>query len=86
MVRPLLQRILGPEVVLVSSGEPLARTVEHVLGSRALASSREGEGSYRFLTTGDPGPFAAMGTRFLQMPLGPVDRVELAPLEGSFAA
>jgi glutamate racemase len=86
LIAPVLRRTLGPGVAIVSSGAPLARTVEHVLGSRGLAARREGEGAYRFLTTGDPEPFAAMGTRFLQMPLGAVDRVALAPTEGTFAA
>ena len=77
LVRPLLQRMLGPRVRIISSGAPLARTVEHVLGARGLAARREGEGTYRFLTTGDPAPFRALGTRFLQMPLLDVAHVEL---------
>jgi glutamate racemase len=33
------------------------------------------EGDYAFLCTGDVDAFRALGTRFLQMPLGAVDRV-----------
>jgi glutamate racemase len=79
LLTPMLQRTLGPEVAIVSSGAPMARSVEHVLGARGLAAGRCAEGEYRFLTTGDPEPFAAMGSRFLQLPLGVVDRVELSP-------
>ncbi len=79
LLRPMLQRTLGPDVSIVSSGEPLARTVEHVLGARDLTARRDGEGDYRFLTTGDPAPFAATGSRFLQLPLGAVDQVTLTP-------
>jgi glutamate racemase len=77
LVRPLLQRHLGRGVAIVTSGEALARQVEHALGSRGLASEKATEGDYRFLTTGDPDEFRAQGTRFLQMPLGEVTRVEL---------
>src|SRR3712207_5069299 len=66
LVRPLLQRHLGPGVAMVTSGEALARQVEHALSSRGLGNPRTGEGGYRFLTTGDPGEFRAHGTRFLQ--------------------
>jgi glutamate racemase len=78
LVRPMLQRMLGRGVEIVSSGVPVARQVEHVLGSRGLANPREGEGEYRFLTSGDPDALEALGTRFLQLPLGPVEHVALA--------
>jgi glutamate racemase len=78
LVRPMLQRILGPGVTIISSGAPLARQVEHVLGSRSLGSHREGEGDYSFLCTGDADAFRALGTRFLQMPLGEVAQVDVA--------
>jgi glutamate racemase len=137
LVRPILQRMLGRGVELISSGAPLARQVEHVLGARGLAhprgdapaatagsspahtspagpspasssaaglspasssaasSSAAGpspassspahsspadvivEGDYRFLCTGDAGAFRALGSRFLQLPLGPVETVTL---------
>lgn len=77
LVRPLLQRMLGRGVQTITSGLPLARQVEHVLEVRGLASRRTGEGGYTFLTTGDPDAFRALGTRFLQMPMADVERVEL---------
>ena len=79
LVRPMLQRMLGPDVTIIASGAPLARQVSHVLGARGLATERRGEGEYSFLCTGDPERFHALGTRFLQMPLGAVETVRLAP-------
>ncbi len=73
LVRPMLQRFLGRGVEIVSSGAPVARQVEHVLGSRGLGSPQEGEGLYSFLCTGDAEGFRALGTRFLQLPLGEVE-------------
>jgi glutamate racemase len=77
LVRPMIQRMLGRDVDLITSGEPLSRQVDHVLGSRGLGNPADGEGDYRFLCTGDPEEFRDLGTRFLQMPLGEVERVEL---------
>ena len=80
LIRPMLQRMLGPGVTLVSSGAALARQVEHALSTRALQNARSGEGDYRFLCTGDVRSFRELGTRFLQMPLGDVEHVELAEI------
>jgi glutamate racemase len=76
LISPMLQRMLGPGVQLVSSGGALARQVEHALSTRDLRNPRtDGEGDYRFLCTGDVEAFHELGTRFLQMPLGEVERV-----------
>jgi len=87
LVRPIIQRMLGPDVAIVTSGAPLARQVEHVLGSHGLDSPREAEGTYGFLCTGEPATFCANGTRFLQLPLGDVEQVRVgAPAGGAVAA
>jgi glutamate racemase len=79
LVRPMLQRSLGRAVTIVTSGGAAARQVEHALASRGLDSRRQGEGEYRFLCTGDVEAFRAVGTRFLQLPLGTVEHVEVRP-------
>jgi glutamate racemase len=78
LIGKVLQRMLGPDVTLVSSGPALARQVEHALSTRGLRNPRPSDGDYRFLCTGEVQGFRAVGTRFLQMPLGPVEHVELA--------
>jgi glutamate racemase len=77
LVAPLLQRMLGRGVTLVTSGSGVARSVERALASRWLLNPRAGEGSYRFRCTADVESFRALGTRFLQMPLGEVVHVEV---------
>jgi glutamate racemase len=77
LVRPIIQRMLGPEATIVTSGAPLARQVEHVLGTRGLDSPDQDEGTYGFLCTGEPATFRTEGTRFLQLPLGDVEQVRL---------
>jgi glutamate racemase len=79
LIAPLLQRMLGRGVTLVSSGAGVARGVERALAARTMRNPRPGEGDYRFQCTADPESFKALGSRFLQMPLGEVVHVELAP-------
>ena len=52
LIAPMLQRILGRAVTLVSSGPGVARSVERALAARGLLNPRVGEGSYRFRCTG----------------------------------
>jgi glutamate racemase len=74
----MLQRILGRDVRLVTAGHAVAASAQRILESRGLEVSTDGEGTYSFLCTGDAEAFRELGTRFLQMPLGRVERVELA--------
>jgi glutamate racemase len=75
LVAPMLQRILGRDVRLVSGGHAVAAAVQRELARAELAREVDGEGEYRFLCTGDATSFRELGTRFLQMPLGVVERV-----------
>lgn len=81
LVAPMLQRMLGRGVRLVSSGEGVARAVERTLERDARLNEQPAEGAYRFHATGDVESFRALGTRFLQMPLGEIERVVLTPVE-----
>jgi glutamate racemase len=77
LVRPMLQRMLGRGVTLITPGSAIARRVECALAARDLESPQEGEGAYRFLCTGGTDEFRALGTRFLQLPLGDVEHVDV---------
>jgi glutamate racemase len=77
LVAPMLQRMLGRDVSLVTAGHAIAATAQRVLEESGLARTGNEEGTYRFLCTGDPASFRKLGTRFLQMPLGEIERVEL---------
>jgi len=78
LVAGLLQRMLGRGVTLVSSGRGVARAVERALAARKRLNPQRDEGAYSFRCTGDVDSFRALGSRFLQMPLGEVRHVELA--------
>jgi len=77
LVAPMLQRVLGRDVRLVTAGHAIAATAQRVLEESGLEKGGDEEGTYRFLCTGDPDAFRELGTRFLQMPLGEIERVDL---------
>jgi glutamate racemase len=79
LVRPVLQRELGRGVAIVSSGEAIAQEVDAELRAAGLERDLDRKGTYRFLATGDPEGFRQLGTRFLQLPIGEVQHVEVGP-------
>ena len=85
LIRPVLQRVFGRDVTLVFSAEELAREIADTLLRRDWENDRARTGDYRFLTTGDPELFRSLGERFLQLPLGRVERVAVAELERAAA-
>jgi glutamate racemase len=86
LIRPILQRVFGREVRLVFSAEETAREVAETLARKEIDNERARDGSYRFLTTGDPAAFREMGRRFLQLPIGRVEHVTPAQLVEGAAA
>ena len=83
LVAPMLQRILGRDVRLVSGGHAVAAAVQRALQRDGLSRPSDREGTYRFLCTGDVTSFRELGTRFLQMPLGKVEAVALPGADAS---
>ena len=81
LIRPIFQRVFGRDVTLVFSAEETAREVAETLARKGIENGPTREGSYRFLTTGDPEAFRALGRRFLQLPIEEVEHVEIATLE-----
>lgn len=77
---PLVERLLRrnlPNTRLIKSGDELAHELRDSLARKSLLRTTGIEGHYRFVCSGDPAAFQALGTRFLQMPLGVVEQVEL---------
>ena len=86
LVRPVLQRELGRGVAIVSSGEAIAHEVEARLRAAGLENDETRRGEYGFLATGDPEEFRRLGTRFLQLPIGKVEHVDVTPRRARRAA
>ena len=83
LIRPVFQRILGRGVTLVFSAEETAREAAETLARKGMENDAAREGTYRFLTTGDPTMFREMGQRFLQLPIDVAEHVEVATLEAA---
>jgi glutamate racemase len=84
MLRPLIERRLGPAVAVVDSAFSAALATEDLLdaiGARALADSGEppSEGANRIATTGDVRAFSSVADRVFGALLPPVEAAEVAP-------
>jgi glutamate racemase len=77
LVRPILQRTLGRNVHIVTSGEAIAEEIEQELAANGLTGSEDVAGAYHFLATGDPEEFRRLGIRFLQLPIARVGHVQV---------
>ena len=81
LVRPVFERVFGRGTTLVFSADEAAREVAETLERKGIENDRAREGAAAFLTTGSPDEFHALGERFLQLPIGRVERVSLRELE-----
>jgi glutamate racemase len=81
LIRPVFERVFGRGTALVFSAEETAREVAETLERKGIANCLEREGSLRFLTTGSPEEFRALGERFLQLPIAEVEQVSIRDLE-----
>src|SRR5215208_1668020 len=77
IIRPILQRVFGRDISLVFSADETAKEVAQTLAREGVENESSREGTYRFVTTGDPGVFREMGARFLQLGIKEVEHVEL---------
>jgi glutamate racemase len=82
LIRGILQRELGRDVALVAAAEELAEEVAATLARKRLARDHGRRGSYRFACTADAEAFAAVGRRFLQLPISSVRTLGAGELRG----
>ncbi len=71
IIRPLIERILGPDVRVIDPAPAVARQVGRLLEQHGIAAPTEGLGELVCYTSGDPVVFQAMMTR-MGMPRCPV--------------
>jgi glutamate racemase len=80
-VRPVFERVFGRATTLVFSADETAREVAETLERKGVENEPRRDGEVTFLTTGHPEEFAALGERFLQLPVAAVRRVAVSELE-----
>jgi glutamate racemase len=65
LLKPLLQRIMGPRVKLIDSGEETAAVVQGALKSSGLDAPAEAKATHRFVVSDDEARFRQVGARFI---------------------
>jgi glutamate racemase len=81
MIRRVFERAFGRGTTLVFSAEETAREVAETLQRKGVENDPGRAGQTRFLTTGSPEEFRALGERFLQLPIPRVEQVTVRELE-----
>lgn len=77
LLKPLLQRVMGPEVRLIDSGEETAAAVAQALEAGSLAAPAGMEVTHRFAVSDDEARFRQVGARFIGDRLARADVVPL---------
>jgi len=77
LLKPLLQRVMGPGVQLIDSGEETAAAVLQALEAGALAAPAGAKATHRFAVSDDEARFRQVGVRFIGERMG---RAEVVPL------
>jgi glutamate racemase len=77
LLKPLLQRVMGPEVTLIDSGQATAAALETILVEKSLEAPGEGKAYHRFVVSDDEARFRQVGSRFIGERLG---KAEVVPL------
>jgi glutamate racemase len=76
LLRPLLQEVVGRDVVLVDSADNMAALAAEQLAGSSLANTRSGTPQYQYYVTDVPQRFQQIGERFLGRPLEHVHVVQ----------
>jgi len=70
LLRGAIQHVMGQDVLLLSSAEETASAVYHALSSADAFRADGGDPEHRFESSGSPGRFAELVTRFLRPEAG----------------
>ena len=77
LLKPLLQRVMGPEVRLIDSGQATAAALQTILVERSLEAAETSDVYHRFVVSDDEARFRQVGARFIGERLG---KAEVVPL------
>ena len=77
LLKPLLQRVMGPEVRLIDSGQATASALETILSEKSLEAPPRSSAEHRFVVSDDEARFRQVGARFIGERLGRAEVVSL---------
>ena len=78
LLKPLLRRVVGPDVALIDSAEETALAAAEALRQAGLEAPADQSTEHRFAVSDDPARFVTVGSRFLGERLGEAELVQLA--------
>lgn len=71
-LRPVIEKICGPEITVLDTGPAVARQTRRILERRNLRSSENAQGKETFYTSGDPAAVAEVIAKLWPGRVGPV--------------
>lgn len=74
LLRPIFQKVLGPQVQLLEPAEMCALQTKEILSSKHLLNSQKKSPSHQFYASDDPEKFRKLGEIFLQISIQKVDK------------
>jgi glutamate racemase len=77
LLKPLLERVMGPEVRLIDSGQASAAALETILTEKALHAPAQSKAQHRFVVSDDEARFRQVGARFIGERLGHAEVISL---------
>ncbi|MCK4777421.1 MAG: glutamate racemase, partial [Actinomycetia bacterium] len=77
-----IQKIIGEDVVLISSAEEVAKEVEETLKRKKILQKNETRAEYTFCSTGDKKTFSKLGSKFLGKEINNVQKIKLQRIKG----
>lgn len=66
LLRGVIKKIMGPDVMLVDSAKEVAKEARAILDSTGLLNSRRAKGKHKFFVSDEPAKFVKIGERFLK--------------------
>ncbi|MBI0576544.1 glutamate racemase [Neobacillus cucumis] len=77
LLGPLVKKVMGPEVNVISSGDETAREISAILQYNGQLEESEDEPEHEFITTGSRGIFSKIASEWLDMPVDNVQKIKL---------
>ncbi len=77
LIQPVIERVVGPQVKVVSSASETARELLAILSDRDLLNEKKEEGDLRLMTTDGSEMFMQLGRSFLGMDIREVYTIKL---------
>ncbi|MCH6267760.1 glutamate racemase [Neobacillus citreus] len=77
LLEPLIKKIMGEKVSVISSGDETAREISAILQYKGLLESDEQEPEHEFYTTGSTRIFSKIASQWLGTPIENVKKIKL---------